>query len=180
MKEIPIHLNFSTDFHSNPFSGFYPPRLKSVESAEFSLVTPRDVTKKIFHRIQSSRLDSIELKQSQHWIEERGETDHLFFRFGQRRASLFRTSSPLHTKIFLVMPARKKQLGKDAIVSILTIYLHPSQHIRRVFPNPAKGHRLNNLTVLRQEHQRISRREQLAVVVTHPDFVNEDGTFFII
>jgi len=75
------------------------------------------------------------------------------------------------------MPARKKQLGKDAIVSILTIYLHPSQHIRRVFPNLEKGHRLNGLTVLlRQEHQRISRREQLAVVVTHPDFVNEDGT----
>ena len=74
------------------------------------------------------------------------------------------------------MPARKKQLGKDAIVSILTIYLHPSQHIRRVFPNLEKGHRLNGLTVLRQEHQRISRQEQLAVVLTHPDFVNEDGT----
>ena len=74
------------------------------------------------------------------------------------------------------MPARKKQIGKDAIVSILSIYLHPSQHIRRAFPNAERGHRIDNLTVLRQEHQRISRREQLAVVVTHPDFVTEDGT----
>ena len=73
------------------------------------------------------------------------------------------------------MPARKKQIGKDAIVSILTIYLHPSQHINRVFPSLEKGHRINNVTVLHQEHQRISRKEQLAVVVTHPDFVNDDG-----
>jgi hypothetical protein len=88
---------------------------------------------------------------------------------------IFSAAVATSQKIFCLMPARKMQIGKDAIISILSISLHPSQHIRRAIPNAEKGHLLDNLTVLRQEHQRISHKQQLAVIVMHSEFVAQDG-----
>eukprot|EP00558_Chaetoceros_sp_UNC1202_P011610 CAMPEP_0197239642 /NCGR_PEP_ID=MMETSP1429-20130617/6090_1 /TAXON_ID=49237 /ORGANISM="Chaetoceros sp., Strain UNC1202" /LENGTH=130 /DNA_ID=CAMNT_0042699097 /DNA_START=153 /DNA_END=541 /DNA_ORIENTATION=- len=60
--------------------------------------------------------------------------------------------------------------GKDAIVSILTKYIHPSEHIRAAYPNPGNGQRLDGCCVLRREVKKIRRSEQLALVVTHESF----------
>ena len=66
-------------------------------------------------------------------------------------------------------------MGKNAVVSIPIKYLHPSQHIRNAFPNPLHRQRLENCTVLRQEEKKINRRDQLAVVVKHDDFTDDDN-----
>jgi Transposase IS4 len=87
--------------------------------------------------------------------------------FAQRR-TFFSTFSTLK-----IMPPRSKTMGKGATVSILSKYLHPSEHIRNKWSNPLHGHRLENLTVVRREDKTISRTTQQAVVVTHPEF--KDG-----
>ena len=70
---------------------------------------------------------------------------------------------------------RKLKLGKDAVVSCLSKYIHPSEHIRRRWPNPINGHRMEGLRVLRQEIKRVSRKDQLAVVFTHPEFKDDNN-----
>jgi hypothetical protein len=68
------------------------------------------------------------------------------------------------------MAPRIKTLGKDAIISVLSKFIHPSEHIRKAFLNPEKGHRLEGCQVIRQEVKTINRKEQLAVVFHHPEF----------
>eukprot|EP00934_Nitzschia_sp_Nitz4_P007490 Nitzschia sp. Nitz4//scaffold526_size3785//2112//3756//NITZ4_009261-RA/size3785-processed-gene-0.3-mRNA-1//1//CDS//3329553959//7480//frame0 len=68
-------------------------------------------------------------------------------------------------------------MGKDAVVSILSTYLHPSEHIRNKYPNPISGHRLEGCVVIRQEVKKIRRREQMAIVVQHDDFKTEEGEY---
>jgi hypothetical protein len=68
-------------------------------------------------------------------------------------------------KIFCLMPARKKQIGKDIIIYILSIYLHISQHIRRA---AKQSYRFPLGAPVNQS--------QIAVVETHLHFVAEDGT----
>ena len=72
------------------------------------------------------------------------------------------------------MPSSLKSMGKGATVSIQIKYVYPYEHIRQKFINPQKGHKLQNCIVLRQEVKTVSRKYQLTVVVTHPDFKSGD------
>ena len=68
-----------------------------------------------------------------------------------------------------IMPP-KPRIGKDAEVQILARYLHPSEHLRNKYVNfeSLKAQlTLDGCKVLRQERETISRKEQLAVVVSH-------------
>jgi len=73
------------------------------------------------------------------------------------------------------MARQKKTLGKDAVVSVLLKYVHPSEHIRNKYNNLLPNQALQNCTVLRQEVKRISGRNQLAIVVRHPEFMDGDS-----
>jgi len=73
------------------------------------------------------------------------------------------------------MARRKKTLGKDAVVSVLLKYVHPSEHIRNKFVNPLPNQVLQNCTVLRQEVKKIHARNQLAIVIRHPEFMDGDS-----
>jgi hypothetical protein len=61
-------------------------------------------------------------------------------------------------------PKNKLKLGRDAVVSVLAKYIHPSEHIRRVHPNAVANLRIENLTVLRKDRRRINRKEQDVIV----------------
>jgi hypothetical protein len=63
------------------------------------------------------------------------------------------------------MAPQKMTMGKGAVVSVLSSKLHPSEHIRMMWPNPEKNHRVENLVVLRQEMKITNRREQMAIVM---------------
>ena len=70
--------------------------------------------------------------------------------------------------------AQTKQHGKGAIVSALSRFIHPSEHIRNKFPNPVHGHQLVGCVTLRQEVKKVNRKNQLCIVVCHNDFKNDD------
>ena len=57
--------------------------------------------------------------------------------------------------------------GKDAIVSILLKYIHPSEHIRASHPNPGNGQRLDGCSVIRREVKKVRRTDQLCLIVSH-------------
>ena len=93
-------------------------------------------------------------------------------------------SSPKHcirTCCFFLFPKnrkmapRKMTMGKGAKVSCLMKYLHPSKHIRDKYPNLTAQQRLEGMVVVRQEMKRITRKERMALVVTHDDFHDDDG-----
>ena len=65
-------------------------------------------------------------------------------------------------------------MGKVETVSIQSKYVYPYQHIREESINPDKVHKLQNCIVLWQEVTKISRKDQLVMVVTHPDFKSGD------
>ena len=67
--------------------------------------------------------------------------------------------------------------GVGAIVSALIRFIHPSEHIRRKFPNPVAGQRLSDCQTVRQEMKKVSRKDQLVIVVHHEDFKTEEGDF---
>ena len=67
--------------------------------------------------------------------------------------------------------------GVGAVVSALIRFIHPSEHIRRIFPNPVAGQRLSDCQTIRQEMKKVSRKDQLVLVVHHDDFKTEDGDF---
>ena len=69
----------------------------------------------------------------------------------------------------------KKRMGKDAKVSVLSKYLHPSRLVKQVLPNVEANHRLQNCVVIRLELKKIRRQDQLAVVLKHDDFKTHDG-----
>ena len=71
------------------------------------------------------------------------------------------------------MPTNLRR-GKDAIVSILLKYIHPSEHIRAAYPNQGNGQRLDGCCVLRREVKKIRRTDQLAIVVSHESFPNTE------
>ena len=71
----------------------------------------------------------------------------------------------------------KKRMGKDAKVSVLTKYLHPSRLINQVLPNAESNLRLQNCIIVRLEVKKIRRLDQLAVVLKHDDFKTNDGAF---
>ena len=67
--------------------------------------------------------------------------------------------------------------GVGAVVSALIRFIHPSEHIRRKFPNPVAGQRLSDCQTVRQEMKKVSRKDQLVIVVHHEDFKMEEGDF---
>ena len=75
------------------------------------------------------------------------------------------------------MPRKRKRLGKDAKVEVLTKYLHPSRLIQSTLPNLQSNHRLPNCAVVRRETRKVNRREQVVVILHHNDFKTNDGEF---
>ena len=69
------------------------------------------------------------------------------------------------------------EYGVGAIVSALIRFIHPSEHIRRKFPNPVAGQQLSDCQTVRQEMKKVSRKDQLVIVVHHEDFKTEEGDF---
>ena len=67
--------------------------------------------------------------------------------------------------------------GVGAMVSALICFIHPSEHIRRMFPNPFAGQRLSDCKTVRQEMKKVSRKDQRVIVVHHEDFKMEEGNF---
>ena len=65
-------------------------------------------------------------------------------------------------------------MGKDALISILSKYIHPSALIRKHWPNPMTGHRLN-CKVIRQEMKILSRKKQLVVVFSSAEVTDHKG-----
>jgi hypothetical protein len=50
------------------------------------------------------------------------------------------------------MAPKKMTMGERCRrFSVLSSKLHPSEHIRAMWPNPEKSHRVENLVALRQE-----------------------------
>jgi hypothetical protein len=71
------------------------------------------------------------------------------------------------------MPRRKKQLGKDAICSVLARMLHPSVHVRNKFVNMNKNKRIEGLRAVRLEKRVVQHRETECVIMTTNDFMND-------
>ena len=82
--------------------------------------------------------------------------------------------------VFLIkkmMALQLRRLGVRAKCSCLSHFVHPSQHIRDKYPNPVSGHRLEGCLTIRQEVKKVSRRDQLCIIVHHDDFKMADGEF---
>ena len=67
----------------------------------------------------------------------------------------------------------KPTMGKGAVISVLSCNIHPSAHIRAMWPNPLKGHRLENAVVVRQEVKKMKQRENMTLIFTHFDFAHD-------
>ena len=68
----------------------------------------------------------------------------------------------------------KKAHGKGATVSCLIKFLHLSQLICNKYPNPENEQRLEGCLTICQEVKKINRKDQLAIVVKHDDFIGTD------
>ena len=75
------------------------------------------------------------------------------------------------------MAPHLRRLGVGAKTSCLSRFIHPSEHIRNKYPNPIQGHRLEWCVVVRQEVKKVSRRDQLCVVIHHNDFKTSSDDF---
>ena len=64
-----------------------------------------------------------------------------------------------------MLGSAKKRLGKDAKVTVLIKYLHPSKVIDKAMPNVEANCRLENCHVLTMDSKKVNRREQLVVVM---------------
>ena len=69
----------------------------------------------------------------------------------------------------------EKEPWERAEVSCLIKFLHPSELIRKAYPNPLNQQWLENCITLRQDVKKIKQKEQLSLVVTHHDFKYDDG-----
>ena len=68
------------------------------------------------------------------------------------------------------MSQEQKTFDKDAIVSVLLKYLHPSQLVWAVFPNRHDKQRLFGCVVVGQEPRKIRKKVQPAILVRHERF----------
>ena len=75
------------------------------------------------------------------------------------------------------MAPQLRRLGVGAKCSCLSRFVHPSQHIRDIYPNPVSGHHLEGCLTIPQEVKKVSRRDQLCIIVHHDDFKTADGEF---
>ena len=71
--------------------------------------------------------------------------------------------------------APTKRLGKGAIVSIKTRFLHPSRLIQSKHINHTNDHRTENLRVVRKEIKLNKRKRQMSSVVTSEEYKDENG-----
>ena len=69
----------------------------------------------------------------------------------------------------------RKNHGKGAEVSCLIKFLHPSELIRKAYPNPLNQQQLENCITLRQDVKKIKQKEQLSLIVTDNDFKDDDS-----
>ena len=72
------------------------------------------------------------------------------------------------------MAPHKMTTGVDARVWCLSRFIHPSALIRDKFPNPVRGHKLDDMIVRRQEEKMINRKQVLAIVCVHESFKEND------
>ena len=73
------------------------------------------------------------------------------------------------------MTPQRKNHGKGMEVSCLIKFLHPSELIRKAFPNPMNQQQLENCTTLHQDVKKIRQKEQVSLIMTHNDFKDDDG-----
>lgn len=73
------------------------------------------------------------------------------------------------------MASMKMTMGKDATISVLSNKVHPSELIRKKWPNPIEGNRIVG-KVLRQQMKIINRKPVNALVFKSPSIVDSDGT----
>ncbi len=69
----------------------------------------------------------------------------------------------------------KKRLGKDAKVSILAKYLHPSRLVSSTLPNIESNHRVENCVIIGTAVKKVHRRDQVVVLLKHDSFKTNDG-----
>ena len=62
------------------------------------------------------------------------------------------------------------KIGKDALISVLARFVHPSKHIRDKYPNTWKDERLQNCRVTAQGKKVVNRKEQLCFLFENDDF----------
>ena len=67
--------------------------------------------------------------------------------------------------------------GVGAVILALIHFIHPSKHIRQKFPSPVTGQRLSDCETVWQELKKVSRKDQLVIVVNHADFKTDAGDF---
>ena len=72
------------------------------------------------------------------------------------------------------MALQLRRILVRAKTSCLSKFMHPSEHIRNIFPNPVAGHCLEGCIVVRQEVKHVTKRDQLCFVVQHNDFKADD------
>ena len=72
------------------------------------------------------------------------------------------------------MSHKQKEFEKDAIVSVLLKYLHPSQLVQAVFPNRHDKQRLVGCVVVGQEPRKIRKKMQPAILAHHERFKIDD------
>ena len=70
---------------------------------------------------------------------------------------------------------RKSTMGKGAVVSCLSKYIHPSMWVRDHYLKMAKGHRLKRMKVQQRELKKIRGKEVMAIAVTAPPRTVDDG-----
>ena len=76
-----------------------------------------------------------------------------------------------------MMALHLRQLGVRAKTSCLSRFIHPSEHIRNKYPNPIQGNWLEGCVVVRQEVKKVSRRDQLCVMIHHDNFKTSSDDF---
>ena len=70
---------------------------------------------------------------------------------------------------------RNLTMGKGAVISCLTKYIHPSLWVQNYHANIAKGHRLERMTVLQRELKKIRGKEVMAIAVTATSRIVDDA-----
>ena len=80
----------------------------------------------------------------------------------------------LHVTQKNIMAPRKMTMVVDAHVWCLSRFIHPSALIRDKFPNPVRGHMLDDMIVRRQEEKTINWKQVLAIVCMHELFKQND------
>ena len=73
------------------------------------------------------------------------------------------------------MAPQRKNHGKGVEVSCLIKFLHPSELIRKAYPNPLNQQWLENCITLRQDVKKIKQKEQLSLIMTHNDFKDDNS-----